>query len=162
MRTQLASRSAALPMVVVLLVVGVGCGGGGGKAGATPSSTAPPTLAAAGTPATMSAVTPTREPDATPRPAATIELSAAPQQLTCDGVQVSTVTARVLDNAGMPVANGTTVHFSVQVLGSADPVVAQTLAGVSQTSVTARGERVGVVVNVTSGDAAASIRIDCL
>jgi hypothetical protein len=162
MCTHRATRSATVLMVVPMLVVGVACGGGGGKTAATPSTASYATPVATGTPIATPAATRTPEPPATPRPAATIELSADPKQLTCDGVQASTVTARVLDSTGKPVDNGTSVHFSVQVLGSADPVDAQTVAGVATTSVTARGQGVGVVVNVTSGDAAAAIRVDCL
>jgi hypothetical protein len=159
MRARLTSRSAALLMVVPLLVAGVGCSGGGGKPTATPTSTASPALTR--TPITTPPATSSPEPRSTPLPAATLELSADPQQLTCDGAQVSTVSARVLDSARNPVADGTAVHFSVQVLGAADPVDAETVAGVATTSITARGERVGVVVNVTSGEAAAGIRVDC-
>ncbi|HXK34557.1 MAG TPA: invasin domain 3-containing protein [Dehalococcoidia bacterium] len=104
---------------------------------------------------------PTLDPSITPGPPERIELRAEPQALACDGENASTVTARVLDEAGQPVADGTAVTFSVQALGTADPIGAETSAGEAQTSVTALGERVGVVVNVSAEGAAASIRIDC-
>ncbi len=104
----------------------------------------------------------TADADVTPGPPIKIELLADPQELACDGEAASTVTARVLDSDGVPVADGTDVTFSVQALGTADPINATTGDGEATTSVVALGEDVGVVVNVTSGDAAASIRIDCL
>jgi hypothetical protein len=148
-------------LLTAVCILAVGCSDdddGGGEA--TPTAT----LAAAVTPASTTAptVAPTIDPSITPGPAATLELSASPQRLVCDGSTVSTVRARVLDEAGVPVADGTAVHFDVQALGTADPINAETESGVATTSLTARGEGVGVVVNVSAGDAAAAIRIDCL
>ena len=103
----------------------------------------------------------TLAPGVTPGPAATIDLTAEPQALGCDGTTPSVVTARVTDATGQPVADGTVVNFSVVTLGSVDPVNAQTAGGIATTEMTALAEGQGVVVNVTSGEAAASIRIDC-
>ncbi len=105
----------------------------------------------------------TAEPSLTPEPGepATIELTAEPQALICDGVEASNVTARVLDGSGAPVADGTTVRFSVVALGTADPIEAATAGGIAETSVVALGSQVGVVVNVTAGEVQQGIRIDC-
>jgi hypothetical protein len=104
----------------------------------------------------------TADPDVTPGPPIKIELLADPQELVCDGEAASTVTARIFDASGVPVADGTDVTFSVVTLGTADPINTTTVGGEATTSVVALGEGVGVAVNVTSGDAATSVRIDCL
>jgi hypothetical protein len=138
-----------------------GCWGGGGS-DRTPSST--PTVTAAATGAaigTSPAAATASDASRTPAPAVTLELNATPQELICDGKQASMVTARVLDRAGKPVEDGTRVKFSVQAFGTADPIDTTTRDGMAVTSVVALGQQVGVVVNVTSGDAARAIRIDC-
>lgn len=135
-------------------------GNGNGNGDETPAATATVEATAGVPPATVEPL-PTLDPSITPGPPERIELRADPQALACDGESASTVTARVLDEAGQPVADGTEVTFSVQALGTADPIDAETSAGEAQTSVTALGEGVGVVVNVSAEGAAASIRIDC-
>jgi hypothetical protein len=154
------SRYAVLVGAVALMFAGAACGGGG-SSGVTPSATVSATQAATETPATAPVAT-IVSPSLTPGPAVTLQLRADPQELRCDGKQSSLVTARVLDGTGQPVKDGTPVKFSVQALGTADPVDTETLDGEAKTSVTSLGERVGVVVNVTSGDVAVAIRIDCL
>lgn len=156
-----ARRNAVLVFVAAMLFAAVACRGGRGHAVATPSSAASP-VTASPTPVAAATVTTTVDPRVTARPTATLELSADPQALVCDGQQASKVTARVLDAAGQPVADGTAVHFDVQVFGSADPINTETVRGLATTAVIALGAQVGVVVNVTSGGLAASIRIDCL
>ena len=153
-----ATHCFGLLIVPALLVLGAACDDDDGD-----DSTLTPSADASATSAPMQrpTATATVNPSTTPGPAATLELRADPQALTCDGEQASAVTARVLDAAGHPVEDGTRVTFNVQVLGSADPINAETLGGEATTAVTALAERAGVVVNVTSGDAAASIRIHC-
>jgi hypothetical protein len=125
----------------------------GAGVGQTPSDGVSPT---------MGPIRETPTPAPTPDIPASIVLTAEPQQLTCDGVQTSTVTARVLDASGRGVEDGTEVRFSVVTLGTADPIDATTEGGIASTRVTALGRMVGVVVNVSSGAADAAIRIDCL
>jgi hypothetical protein len=94
--------------------------------------------------------------------AATIDLSASPAALVCDGTARSTVTATVKDGAGNNVVDGTPVNFSVVSLGTANPVNAVTSGGVATSEITPLGgNNSGVAVNVTSGAAAASIAITC-
>lgn len=151
-----------------VLLAGIAAGGaacddddGGGDATSTPSVVA---QASAGPtqPVATAAPRPTIDVEHTPGPAATLQLSAEPAELVCDGDRASMVTALVLDRDGQPVDDGTRVNFSVQVSGTADPINAETEGGVATTSVVALGEGIGVVVNVTSGDAAMALRIDCL
>lgn len=157
-----ASRWAVLVCATALIFDAAACGGSD-HATVTPSVTLATTAFATERPEnTPAAIELAASPSTTPGPAATIELSAVPQALTCDDEHSSAVTARVLDRAGQPVNDGTAVKFSVQTLGTADPIDTKTQHGDAQTSVTALGERAGVVVNVTSGDAAAAIRIDCM
>ena len=141
-----------------------GCDGGDdGSLSPTPALSATAAVTASTTVlATTLAATPSSTADeATPGPAATIELAADPQQLTCDGEQASVVTANVFDAGNRPVADGTGVRFSVVALGTADPINTVTTDGVAETSVVALASQAGVVVNVTSGEASGSIRIDC-
>jgi hypothetical protein len=123
-------------------------------AGSTATAGASPTPADSGPTPTV--------PPGTPGPAATITLTAEPQELVCDGALPSVITARVVDSEGRPVQDGTSVNFSVVTLGSVDPVNAETVNGEATTTLTALGQGVGVVVNVTSDAAAASTRVDCL
>jgi hypothetical protein len=125
--------------------------------------TAVPSATIAATQETPVTPTPaaTVDPAVTPGPAATIELTADPQQLICDGNTASVVTALVFDEKGVPVADGTEVNFSVVTLGTADPIDTTTTGGKASTTVVALAEQAGVPVNVTSGEAEASIRVDC-
>jgi hypothetical protein len=134
---------------------------GDGAGSATPTMPATSTTAASTPPPTLPPGT--VEPSPTPGPGepATIELSADPQTLVCDGERASRVTARVLNVESAPVADGTVVRFSVVTLGTADPIDATTTDGVAETSVVALGSQVGVVVNVTAGEVQRGIRIDC-
>ncbi len=141
-----------------IAVFAAACSDGNDKSPATASPTPTATKAAVVSP---SPVQTAPSSAATAGPSAVIELSADPQQLTCDGVKASNVTAIVRDEAGRAVKDGTDVAFSVQALGTADPINTVTVGGAASTSVVALGQNVGVVVNVTSGRAAASIRVDC-
>ena len=93
---------------------------------------------------------------------ASIALTASPAQIACDGSQTSTVTAKVTDSAGSNVADGVSVNFSVVALGTANPINVKTKAGEASSTITPlSGASAGVTVIVTSGDAQASIRVDC-
>jgi adhesin/invasin len=95
-------------------------------------------------------------------PAANVALTASPSQIACDGSQTSTVSATVTDADGNNVANGTTVTFSVVALGTANPINTTTTDGTASSTITPlSGATAGVTVIVTSGDASASIRVDC-
>jgi hypothetical protein len=119
-----------------------------------PSATVSPRAPAA-TPAV------TVDLNVTPGPPIAIELTANPQELVCDGEQISKVTAAVVDALNHAVKDGTAVEFEVVALGTADPINTTTTGGIAETSVVALGSQVGVVVNVSSGEAASSIRLDC-
>jgi hypothetical protein len=146
--------------IIVATVAAAACDDGDD---AEPTTAPSSTMAATREPtaATTPTVVATIDPAVTPGPAATIELAADPQQLTCDGETPSVVTARVFDEDGNPVADGTAVRFSVATLGTADPIDTTTTRGEATTSVVALAQQSGVPVNVSSGEAAASIRIDC-
>ncbi len=94
---------------------------------------------------------------------ASVTAAAVPAALTCDGTGTSTVTVTVLDAAGTPVTSGNDVQFDVQVLGTANPIVAKTSAdGVATSTITPFASRVvGVPVTITVGDVSTSVRIDC-
>ena len=160
MRLCRASRYGVFVVVAALLFAGIACSGGSGKQDVTPSG-ATTTSTATATPDLTPRTAPSISPQRTASPAATVELSADPQSLVCDGKRASTVTARLLDEVGQPVEDGTPVHFSVQALGSADPINTETTRGAAQTGVIALSGQAGVVVNVTSGNLAAAVRIDC-
>jgi hypothetical protein len=91
-----------------------------------------------------------------------ITLTASPAAIACDGTASSTVTAVVTDGDGNNVADGTTVNFSVVALGTANPINASTTDGEASSTITPLSSATaGVTVVVSSGDAQASIRIDC-
>ena len=93
---------------------------------------------------------------------ASIALTASPAQIACDGTQTSSVTAKVTDSAGNNVADGNTVKFEVVALGTANPINVKTAGGSASSTITPlSGSTAGVTVVVTSGDAQASIRVDC-
>lgn len=97
---------------------------------------------------------------------ATVIPSVSPSSIACDGVNSSTVTAKVTDSAGNDVVDNTNVNFSVVALGTANPINAKTKAGEASTIVTPlSGSTAGVTVIVTAGAAGStaqsSIRVDC-
>ena len=161
MLTPRITRLAAVALVCLsLAALAAACDDGDGDE--EPSPIPSPTLSATrSTPTAVPTQGATVDPNATPGPPIAIELSAEPQQLVCDGVEESTVTALVVDALNVPVADGTNVHFEVATLGTADPINTTTVDGIAETTVVAVGSGQGVVVNVTSGEAASSIRIDC-
>jgi len=130
--------------------------------GGEPSST--PTVAAVQTQPPQPTLTPlpTTEPGVTPQPADRIQLFASPQQLYCDGGTPSIVTARVFDANGVAVADDTPVTFEVVTLATANPINAKTQNGTAESTIVGLASGQGIVVTVSSGEAAASIRIDCL
>lgn len=149
----------------LVLAAACGGGGGGGKTPTPPAAAQPSPTVTRTTPSsagTALSTTPVPGSTAATSSAARIELFASPQQLRCDGGTPSSVTARVFDEAGRQVDDGTPVRFSVVTLGTANPIDTKTRNGIAETAVVAFASGQGVVVNVTSGGAAAAIRIDCL
>jgi hypothetical protein len=93
---------------------------------------------------------------------ASIALTASPATIACDGSATSTVTAKVTDADGNDVVDNTNVNFSVVALGTANPINEKTTSGEASSTITPlSGSTAGVTVIVTSGDAQASIRVDC-
>jgi len=137
-----------------------------------PPASAPPPPATAVAPATLTPLptvtmttippTATLTPDL-PGPPAYIALSASPSAIPCDGASNSTVTAVITDLDGELVVDGTPVSFAVVALGTANPSTSTTDDGSASTVVTPlSGSVAGVTLVVTSGDAEASMRIDCV
>lgn len=86
-----------------------------------------------------------------------IALTAEPAELDCNGVNTSKVSATVTNADGENVADGVDVNFEVYALGTTNPRLANTTAGVASTTVTALagandltadGQPRGVIVNV--------------
>jgi hypothetical protein len=93
---------------------------------------------------------------------ATLELAVTPATMTCDGVATAEVAATVKDEDGTLLANGQSVDWSVQVLGTLSPFTSTTTDGVAKTTVTPlAGTNVGVPVLATAGDVQASILVNC-
>jgi hypothetical protein len=91
-----------------------------------------------------------------------LALTVSPAAIDCNGTSTATVSATVTDADGNNVTNGNNVNFSVVALGTANPINADTTAGVATSTITPlSGAIAGVTVIVTAGDAQASIRIDC-
>lgn len=92
------------------------------------------------------------------KPAANIALSVDPAELDCNGTNTAKVTASVTNADGIPVANGLDVNFSIVVLGTANPLKADSAAGVASSvisplagagALTADGGPTGVPVTVS-------------
>lgn len=92
---------------------------------------------------------------------ANIALTASPAVIACDGIQTSTVTAKVTDTFGNNVVDGTTVSFSLVSSAIANPMQTTTTGGSASSTITPLLGTSAVVVVVQSGSAEASIRIDC-
>ena len=69
------------------------------------------------------------------KPAASIALTVDPAELDCNGKNTAKVTASVTNEDGIPVANGLDVNFQVLALGTANPLKADSAAGVASTVV---------------------------
>ena len=83
----------------------------------------------------------------------TIRLAPDPATLPCDGVASSSVVATVVDAGGNPVASGNQVTFSVQTLGTANPIVGKTDdKGVTKSAITPlSSDAAGVPVTISTG-----------
>ncbi len=102
-------------------------------------------------------------------PPATMELTADPKAIACDGTQTSKVTATLKRADGGNPANGADVAFSAVALGSVNPLVADTTDGVATTTVSplsnvGRGVTVLAEVDDASLDdpIKGSILVECL
>ena len=93
---------------------------------------------------------------------ASIQLTPDPLVIQCDGYDRSTLTVRITDANGRPVADGTLVSFSAY-NGNAMPSGTQTQHGVASTSVAFYGDifPMGTNVNVYVGPLEAGVRIRC-
>ena len=110
------------------------------------------------------APTSTRTPTVTPN-SASIALTASPAEIVCDGVNSTTVTAKVTDAQNDNVIDGTPIAFFAESLGTTDPQDTHTINGEASSNVTPFPEAAtagGMTVVVMSGLAQASIRIDCI
>lgn len=95
-------------------------------------------------------------------PGENISLGAEPASVDCSGTNSATVTASVTTADGENAANGTDVEWSVQALGTANPLVSDTTDGKATTVVTPlSGATSGVVVVATVGDDQASVLVNC-
>jgi hypothetical protein len=80
----------------------------------------------------------------------TMMLSAVPPNLVCDGSATSSVSANLNDDSSKPVVNGNLVHFTVEALGSVNPIGARSASGVATTVLTPLSGVVnGVLVRAT-------------
>ncbi|HYM14624.1 MAG TPA: hypothetical protein VEZ14_03630 [Dehalococcoidia bacterium] len=126
----------------------------------TPTPT--PTATATNTVVAGPSATPTPTPTPQPGPPSFIALSASPAVVSCDGVQTSTVTATVTDGYGRYVADGTVVSFFPVSSAVANPMQTTTTNGTANSIITPLSGASGpITVVVQSGNAQASIRIDC-
>jgi hypothetical protein len=94
-------------------------------------------------------------------PPANLTLAVAPAAIECNGTNTASVTATVTDAEGNPVVDGNEVTFNVQVLGTANPIIAETAAGVATSTITPLATTEGVPVVVTVGDVQGSTLVNC-
>lgn len=92
-----------------------------------------------------------------------LTLSVAPDAVACDGASSATVSAQVSDADGNPAVGGTQVRFDVQVLGTANPIVAGTGEGGVATSIVTplAVQDTGIPVIVTVEGVSDSILVRC-
>lgn len=92
-------------------------------------------------------------------PATDLALTAEPALIDCNGTNSAKVTAKLVNAAGDPVANGLDVKFRTVALGTVNPLKADTAAGLASTvvtplsganNVTVDGQPRGVTVIVTT------------
>jgi hypothetical protein len=96
-----------------------------------------------------------------PEPA-NLSLAVDPPSLACDGTAAASVTATVTTADGDPVANGTDIPWSVQVLGTVSPLSGDTADGKATANVVPfAGANVGVPVIARVGDLVASTLVQC-
>jgi hypothetical protein len=87
---------------------------------------------------------------------------ATPATVACDGTQSAELAVTVLDENGDNVANGWEVEFSIQVLGTANPLVATTTDGVAKSTITPLAAiGTGAPVVITVGDLQTSFLVQC-
>jgi hypothetical protein len=93
---------------------------------------------------------------------ASIQLTPDPLVIHCDGLDHSTLTVRVTDAKGQPIADGTNVYFMAY-NGNTTPWSAQTHRGVASTTVSFYGDIFppGPNVGVDVGPLEAGVRIRC-
>jgi hypothetical protein len=93
---------------------------------------------------------------------ANISLAVDPPTLACDGTASAAVTATVTTADGDPVANGTDVTWSVQVLGTVSPLSGDTADGKATANVVPFAQQnTGVPVIARVGDLVASTLVQC-
>jgi hypothetical protein len=89
-------------------------------------------------------------------------MAVSPATLTCDGVASAEVSATVKDSDGNLLANGQEVSWSIQVLGTANPLKSTTTDGIAKTTVIPlSGSNRGAPVIATAGEIQASILVNC-
>jgi hypothetical protein len=87
---------------------------------------------------------------------------ATPATVACDGTQSASLAVTVVDENGDNVANGHEVEFSIQVLGTANPIVATTTDGVATSTITPLAAvGTGAPVVITVGDVQTSFLVQC-
>ena len=93
---------------------------------------------------------------------ANISLAVDPPTLACDGTAAAAVTATVTTADGDPVANGTDITWSVQVLGTVSPLSGDVSGGTATANVTPFAQQnTGVPVIARVGDLVASTLVQC-
>jgi len=135
---------------------------------ATPTQTPRPSATPTQTPTPTQTATPTSWPTWTPPPPTATPLPptpvpvpsslvvwAEPGALTADGVSTTVIRARVLDQFGNPVANGTAVTFNTTLglFGSSNTIVALTTNGVAVVTLTAATSAGTATVTATANGA---------
>jgi hypothetical protein len=95
-------------------------------------------------------------------PPAAMSVVATPATVACDGTASASLAVTVTDENGDNVANGHEVEFSIQVLGTANPVVTTTTDGVATSTITPLAAiGTGAPVVITSGDVQTSFLVQC-
>lgn len=109
--------------------------------------------------ATGGGLSATVELDLLHRPLTEMALLARPSELRADGRTTATVTARLTDTLGLPMANGTVVTFATT-LGTLTPLTCTTLGGEATTTLIAGTEPGRAVITVRAESLVETVEVD--
>jgi hypothetical protein len=91
-----------------------------------------------------------------------LSVVSTPAMVACDGTQTAELAVTVKDLNGDLVANGTQVEFDIQVLGTANPILATTTDGIAKSTISPLAALgTGAPVIITTGEVQQAFLVQC-